>query len=224
MGRSFFALQIAAFQDGSTGWATTIVPASATTEKEGTVTNLEGRVQRLRAAVPPPAGVPDGLAWAGALAERLGLSVPASTAGVFAEMAAGRPAFAGMTWSTVGEHSEEATATHRPEQAPPVSQLTESMPPSMTVVGYRQLHSGPASDHAPLLHFQRRNGIEIAYDDAQSLGVASGDRVKVEFDGRSVSGGAVVNRRLRPGVVRLAADPPYVGPAGLSADEEQADA
>jgi len=225
MGRSFFALQIAAFQDGSSGWATTIVPASAPTEKEGTATNLEGRVQRLRAAVPPPAGVPDGLAWATALAERLGLSVPASAAGVFAELAAGRPAFAGMAWSTVGEHSEEETASRRPAQAPPVPQLAEAAPPEgMVVVGYRQLHSGPASDHAPLLHFQRRSGIEISHEDAQSLGVASGDLITIGFDGRRATAGAVVNRRLRPGVVRLPADPPFVGPASITADEEQADA
>ena len=57
MERAFFALQVSPFQTGSSGWATTIVPSPMPLEKEGTFTNIEGRVQRLRAAVPPPPGV-----------------------------------------------------------------------------------------------------------------------------------------------------------------------
>src|SRR4029079_2056756 len=57
------ALQISMFQDTSTGWVTTIVPAAAALEAEGTTTNLEGRVQRLRAAATPPTGVVPGPTW-----------------------------------------------------------------------------------------------------------------------------------------------------------------
>ncbi len=56
LARAQFVLQISAFQNDSSGWATTIVPASEALEQDGTVTNLEGRVQRLRAAATPPAG------------------------------------------------------------------------------------------------------------------------------------------------------------------------
>ena len=55
LARAQFVLQVTAFQNDSSGWATTIVPASESLEQEGTVTNLEGRVQRLRAAATPPA-------------------------------------------------------------------------------------------------------------------------------------------------------------------------
>ena len=37
--------------------------------------------------------------------------------------------------------------------------------------------SGPAVDHAPQLDFQRRTAIELAHDDAEALGIATGDRV-----------------------------------------------
>jgi len=47
------------------------------------------------------------------------------------------------------------------------------------VVGYRQLMSGPTVEGAPALHFQRRNGIEISHNDAQEIGVATGDRVEI---------------------------------------------
>jgi anaerobic selenocysteine-containing dehydrogenase len=84
--------------------------------------------------------------------------------------------------------------------------------------------SGAAVDHSPVLHFQRRGGIEISHDDAQRLGVATGDRVEVAYEGRTVTAAAVVQRRLRPGVVRLATALPYVGPGELRAAQEPSDA
>jgi len=85
--------------------------------------------------------------------------------------------------------------------------------------------SGPTVEGAPALHFQRRNGIEISHDDAQEIGVATGDRVEVSFAGSSLTGAALVQRRLRRGVVRLATAVPYVGPGELrAAPEETADA
>jgi len=53
MERAFFALQVTPFQNGSTGWATTIVPAAMAVEKEGTATNLDGPHQPRRPAAPP---------------------------------------------------------------------------------------------------------------------------------------------------------------------------
>ena len=89
------------------------------------------------------------------------------------------------------------------------------------MVGYRQLISGAAVDHAPVLHFQRRIGIEISHDDAQAAGIATGDRVEVSYGGETRSGPAIVQRRLRAGVVRLATPVPYVGPGELRAAPEE---
>jgi len=110
-------------------------------------------------------------------------------------------------------------------QAPPAPHVAEGEPEGTIVVGYRQLMSGPTVDGAPALHFQRRTGIEISHDDAQEIGVATGDRVEVSFDGSSVTGAALVQRRLRRGVVRLATAVPYVGAGELRpAPEEKPDA
>ena len=89
--------------------------------------------------------------------------------------------------------------------------------PQTVVVGYRELMSGPAVDRTPGLHFQRRLGIEIAHDDAETLGVATGDPVQVTHDGHTVTGPALVQRGLRPGVVRITARVPYVGPGSVAA-------
>ena len=94
--------------------------------------------------------------------------------------------------------------------------------PQTVVVGYRELMSGAAVDHTEALHFQRRRGIEIAHADAESLGVATGDRIEVTHDGHTVTGPALVQRGLRPGVVRLAARVPHVGPGSVAAAPAEA--
>ncbi|MDX6547339.1 MAG: NADH-quinone oxidoreductase subunit [Gaiellales bacterium] len=224
MERAFFALQVSAFQTGSSGWATTIVPTTMPLEKDGTFTNLEGRVQRLRAAAHPPQGVLDGLLLAAGLGRRLGLDLPDQAPAAFADMSARRDALGGMAWSDVGERGALTAGTARSQQPPARPQIARGEPEGTIVVGYRQLMSGAAVDHSPVLHFQRRGGIEISHDDAQRLGVATGDRVEVAYEGRTVTAAAVVQRRLRPGVVRLATALPYVGPGELRAAQEPSDA
>jgi NADH-quinone oxidoreductase subunit G len=222
MERAFFAVHVTPFQGASSGWATTVVPAPMPLEKDGTFTNLEGRVQRLRPAVPPRDGVLDGLVLAAELGRRLSVTLPEDPPAVFAEMAAARPAFAGITWKQVGERGVRAAGASPPAQAPTAPSVPVTEPGRTVAVAYRQLMSGQAVEHAPVLHFQRRVGIEIAHEDAQRLGVATGDRVEVQWDGGTATGPAVVQRRLRNGVVRFAADVPYVGPCKVSAAGEEA--
>jgi anaerobic selenocysteine-containing dehydrogenase len=121
-----------------------------------------------------------------------------------------------MSWSGIGEHAPlpERTALQGP---PAVPQMAPAAVPQTVVVGYRELMSGPAVDHTPGLHFQRRVGIEIAHSDAETLGVATGDPIQVTHDGHTATGPAVVQRGLRPGVVRLPARVPHVGPGSVAA-------
>jgi NADH-quinone oxidoreductase subunit G len=221
LGRSFFALQVTATQNDSSGWATTIVPAASVLEQDGTLTNLEGRTQRVRAAATAPAGVLEGYAFAAGVAERLKVELPLDAPSAFADMAARRKAFAGLSWSAIGERAElgerpaVSTAPAAPHAAP------SEAPLGTVVVGYRELMSGPAVDHSPALHFQRRGGVEISHEDAAELGVKAGDRVRVTYDGGEHEGAAVVLRRLRPGVVRVAARRPYLGPGSVAAAEPE---
>ena len=188
MERAFFALQVSPFQTGSSGWATTIVPSPMPLEKEGTFTNIEGRVQRLRAAVPPPPGVLDGIVLAAELGRRLGLDLPDQPPAAFADMAGSRAAFAGLTWAGIGERGVRPEPAPGSGTAPAAPHVAEGEPEGTIVVGYRQLMSGPTVEGAPALHFQRRSGIEISHDDAQEIGVATGDRVEVSFGGTAVIG------------------------------------
>jgi NADH-quinone oxidoreductase subunit G len=76
------------------------LPSAVFAEKEGTFTNLQGRVQRIHAAVPPLGqSLPD-LAIFEQLARALGVALPAVSAEeVFGVLAARIPAFAGMEYN-----------------------------------------------------------------------------------------------------------------------------
>ncbi len=83
--------------------ATIQLPAAVYAEKEGTYTNLNGRVQRFQAAIPPLGkSLPD-LEIFALLATELGIDLPAASAEhVFEEIGQNLEAFAGMTWQTIG--------------------------------------------------------------------------------------------------------------------------
>jgi anaerobic selenocysteine-containing dehydrogenase len=150
------------------------------------------------------------------------VTLPPDASAAFADMAAKRPAFSGMSWSEIGER---AHLGGRPGAAAPPAEphaAPSEAPSGTVVVGYRELMSGPAVDHSPALHFQRRAGVEISHDDAETLGVKPGDRVRVAYDGGEHEGAAVVLRRLRPGVVRIATRRPYLGPGTVAAAEPEA--
>ena len=85
--------------------AAVVLPAAHATEKDGTFVNATGRVQRVRPAVPPPAGarsdldVLEELARAAALQPRV-----LSAAGVFRRLAQALPAqFGGLDYNALGE-------------------------------------------------------------------------------------------------------------------------
>ncbi len=83
------------------------LPAAVYAEKEGTFTNIQGRVQRFHAAVPPIGKSQPDLDILSRLASELGISLPgASTQQVFAEIGQCVSSFAGMTWQSVGESGQ----------------------------------------------------------------------------------------------------------------------
>src|SRR5207247_3224282 len=67
-GRAGAVVAISMFADLVRGWAQLVLPGTSYLERDGTLVNLEGRIQRLRRAVIPPA--PDELAWIAKLATR----------------------------------------------------------------------------------------------------------------------------------------------------------
>ena len=186
------------------GWADLVLPGTSYLERDGTYVNLEGRVQRLRRAVIPPA--PDELAWLAQLAARFEVDVSPYPSMVFAELS--ERAFGGVTYEDLGE---EARLPQRAPLEPTATESVDDPAPQKATAGmlqllrYRPLFSGAAVERVPELQFQRpAPEIELSTRDANRLGVKRGDQVTVRSNGTSVELRASINTRLKPGVARMA--------------------
>ncbi len=192
-------LVISMFHGLAAGWADLVLPGTSYLERDGTYVNLEGRVQRLRRAVIPPA--PDELAWISRLAERFAVEVSPYPSAVFEEVSA--IAFGGIPFGELGERAALPTAAPAPG---PAETTPEPPPPEgLRLVRYRPLFSGPAVERTPELSFQRPEPeVELSEQDASARSIRSGDAVTVRSNGTSVTLRARIDRELRAGVVRIA--------------------
>jgi len=192
-------LVISMFHGLAAGWADLVLPGTSYLERDGTYVNLEGRVQRLRRAVIPPA--PDELAWISRLAERFGVEVSPYPSAVFEEVSA--IAFGGIPFGDVGERAALPAAA--PAPAPAETTPEPPRPEGLRLVRYRPLFSGPAVERTAELKFQRPDPeVELSEQDASARNISNGDDVTVRSNGTSVTLRARIDRELRAGVVRIA--------------------
>jgi NADH-quinone oxidoreductase subunit G len=197
------------FQELAAGWADLILPATAALEREGTTMNLEGRVQRLRRAVPPPC--PDELAWISKLGARFGVEIPPHAGGVYAELA--EALFRDLELEDIGLRAalpdRKAYVAPLPASSPQAAAqpvpATEHFVGELRLHRYRPLFSGPAVERVPELEFQRpAPEIELSSADSERRGIATGDLVVVRSNGTSVELRARVERKLVEGLARIA--------------------
>jgi NADH-quinone oxidoreductase subunit G len=184
------------------GWADLVLPATSYLERDGTMMNLEGRLQRVRRAVVPPC--PDEIGWLSKLAERFGVELSPYASNVFAEVSA--RIFGDVPFGEAGEHAPLGPRA-------PLNGSRPSFTPGQPVAGgaglrllrYRPLFSGPAVERVPELQFQRPAAeIELSHDDARRRGIANGAEVTVSTNEAALRLRARVNRRLPAGLARVA--------------------
>jgi NADH-quinone oxidoreductase subunit G len=173
----------AMFQGLAVGWADLVIPGTGYLERDGSTTNLEGRLQRLRRSVIPPA--PDELAWLSKIAEQLGVELSRYPAVVFEEVF-------GESYADLGEE-----APLRPSEQVAQSHKVGRRPKGTRLVRYKPLFSGPAVERVQNLQFQRPGAVvELSPEDAAKLGVSNGDDVRVKTNGTS----ATLRTRIRAGL------------------------
>ena len=197
-------LAIGMFRRLVTPLADLILPGTSYLERDGTYVNLEGRLQRLRRTVIPPA--PDELAVLARLAERFGVELSPYPSQVFAEVSA--IVYGGRPYGEVGEEAELPPSIHSGQaQGPgPRTGPAETGDQSgLRLVVYRPLFSGPAVERVPELQFQRPEPeVELTRADAERLGISTGAQVNVRSNGTSVTLRARLADDLAPGAVRIA--------------------
>ena len=217
--------------------ADVVLPGSASwCESNGTVTNSERRVQRVRRAIDPPGEARDDVWILVELAARLGRRWHYDRAGtldheqVWDELRRLSPMHAGMSWARLEElggiqwpcysedtleppylhgrlWDEDPAARGRPApfsvvvDDPPVEALSETYPLRLTTG--RRLDSYNTGVQSGGYRSPNRRGetIDVSPEDAERIGVESGEIVRVSSPRGSVEAPVLVDPGLRPGLV-----------------------
>jgi len=209
--------------------ADVVLPAAAGwAETEGTVTNSERRVQRVRKALEPPGEARDDLWILAQLARRLGHDWGEPTAEeVWDELRSLSPMHAGMSyrrldelggiqWPCPDESHPGALFLHGrlweeprggppapfiPVQyEPPVDELTDEYPIRLTTGRCLDSFNTGVQSRAYTAPIRRGACIELSPEDAEALAVGDGDRVRMTSRRGAVEGPVRIDAGLRPGL------------------------
>jgi NADH-quinone oxidoreductase subunit G len=204
-----FVVACSMFRDESTSRADVVFPAESYAEKEGTLTHPDGRLQRLRPAIPRPGGVRMGwevlVELSAALGDELGLHTGPMVLG---EISREVPFYAGVTHEELGglgvrwQDRDAAANLPRPGHRPEASEPAAAAPADgrLRLGTYRDLWAGEVTERNPALRFlSPRQTLELAPADAERLGVRNGQPVEARSNGHSLRAHVAIRQRMRPG-------------------------
>jgi NADH-quinone oxidoreductase subunit G len=202
---------ISSFDDASTAAADVVLPAEAYAEKEGTVTHPDGRLQRLRPAVPRPDEVRPIWQALAELSARLGFETEIDSAEEALAALAGEVKFyAGVTADEIGGHGvrwperDAAAGFSVVETQTGVQPVAPRSNGALRLGTYRDLWAGEVTERNPALRFLApAQRVELAVADAQRLGLGNGDEVEVRSNGTALRARVAVRERMRPGAAFL---------------------
>jgi formate dehydrogenase alpha subunit len=197
--------------------ADVVLPVASFTEIDGTTTNLEGRVQRLRRAV-QPLGVskPDWEIFS-RLAEQLGAKgfEYANPSEIMAELAGAVPFFKGASYealekqaffgkSTAGKRGG-AAASAGSGRAPRSETPSADYPFSLVVEFDEFVHRATplSSQVRGIGRIEPAAGMALSISDAEALGIEPGAPVRVISRRGRATAKALPSERVAPGVVRM---------------------
>ncbi|MGQ9511829.1 formate dehydrogenase subunit alpha [Thermodesulfitimonas sp.] len=205
-------------------YAHVVLPAVSFAEKEGTFTNTERRIQRVRRAIPPVGDAkPDGEIIC-SIARAMGYPMwYISPADIMAEIASLTPIYGGVSYAYLepeglfwpcpvpghpgtrilhqnrfvrGKGRFHPVSFARPDEEP------DGEHPFLLITGryLTHYHSGSMTRRTPL-GFYQETCLEVNPEDAARLGIGCGERVTVISRWGSVKMRTAVNEGLPPGIV-----------------------
>ncbi|MEO3858642.1 molybdopterin-dependent oxidoreductase [Acrocarpospora sp. B8E8] len=212
--------------------ADVVLPAGAAwCESDGTFTNSERRVQRVRKALVPPGEARDDIWILCELARRLGHDWQYESAEeVWNEVRGLSPAHAGMSyqrladlqgiqWPCPSEDSLEPPFLHGRlwetdpakrgrlapfavlEHSPPVDLLDEEYPLRLTTGRRLDSYNTGVQSSGFASPLRRGENIELSPEDAARLGVTAGEEVRISSRRGTVVAPVYIDPALRPGLV-----------------------
>jgi NADH-quinone oxidoreductase subunit G len=211
-----FVVAIDLFRNDSNALADVILPAEGFAEKDGTVTNLEGRVQKVNNIVPGPGQARPDWSIVDDIARRMGTDLGFTSAEAVAEeISAVAPAYAGVTWDLLEWDERDGAVVPYGDAGQPLVYVPADTPGAITK-GDLVLHSartmyddGVLMRNGASLHRLAPGGfVSLHPDDASRLGVVEGDEAAVTGS----SGSAVLPVRIDPTLARGVAYVPFNQP------------
>jgi formate dehydrogenase major subunit len=208
--------------------ADVVFPAAAGAfESEGTVTNSERRVQRVRKAIDPPGEARDDLRIIVDVARRLGHDWPNDPEAMWNELRQLSPIHAGMSYARLEAHDGlrwpcydddhpgevflHARLWERPIKGPrapfalvqhvmPVDELSDEYPLRLTTG--RRLAEYNTGVQTGSYAFPTRRGetIDISPEDANRMGLTEGQAVRIRSRRGCVTAPVHIDEALRPGL------------------------
>jgi formate dehydrogenase alpha subunit len=210
-----------------TAWLADVVfPAAAFAEKEGTFTNTERRIQRVRQAVLPPGEAKPDWEVISALAEKMGQPLGYQSASeITEEIASLTPIYGGVHFDRLDhgglqwpcpDASHPGTSFlyqdgfargrgkfHAVDYIPPAESISKGYPLVLTTGRVLEhWHTGTMSRRSNVLSELNPNGVvEMSPSDATKLGLIEGDSVVVASKRGRVEAPLHITEELPPGVV-----------------------
>ncbi len=170
-------IEIGTHRTALTTRADVVLPALSAYEREGVLVSMNGRAQRLRPAAAGPAGAAPAWELLIALAHRLGTPPRERTpAQVFSTIAASYPAFAGMTYSTLGSLGQPLIATSAPAIPP---SAVEPSGEGLALVVTTPIFGGDARRSEALARVRPAPELALHPSVAAANGLATGSMVRV---------------------------------------------
>ena len=214
------------FMSDTASLADVVLPAACAFEKDGTFTNTERKVQRLRKTVRPPGEARDDLSIVAELSNRLGYPMEySSPEEVLREFSCLWPHLAGITYRRLEEDglqwpcpSEEHPGTKflykdgfpkgkipfTPVGFHPPAEITDSEYPFILTTGRNlfQYHSGTMTRRVMSIESHAGKAyIEINAADAALLGINHGDKVWVSSRRGRIAITARITKKVPEGIV-----------------------
>jgi predicted molibdopterin-dependent oxidoreductase YjgC len=231
-GLDFLVVQDIFLNETARKHADVVLPASSFAEKEGTFTNTERRVNRVRPAVPLPGNAREDLQIVIDLAEAMGARWPEyrGAEDVWNEFADLAPLWSGIRYDRIEEVGLQWPCTDRDHPGSPYLHAPRPARPSgkgkFYPVEYQPPIEEPDSEYPLVLstgrtlyHYNsatmtmREDGVtqkqedpfvEISPEDASNLGVEDGDWVRLVSRRGQIEARAAVGNRVYPGLVWMA--------------------
>jgi formate dehydrogenase major subunit len=213
------------FLNETASYAHVFLPGSSFLEKDGTFTNAERRLGRVRKAIPPMAGLAD---WEVTMALANALGYPmhyAHPSEIMAEIARLTPTFAGVTYEKLDElGSVQWPCNEKAPEGTPVMHVdgfvrgkgqfmvTEFIPtderttdrfPMLLTTGriLSQYNVGAQTRRTANVEWHEEDVLDIHPWDAENRGIQDGDFVALASRAGETTLHARISERMQPGVV-----------------------